>query len=161
MNSPSPAVTEAQARELIHTWGALQDEHAGLARFLPILAEQGLLLKFKDNEWAGYEGFEIHQEMKRKFFDEEHVYNEDGFSCDVHPNETHVKSQMQWIARFHDDGAARSTHFKADLQHRWVMIRCPRRNTPVIQYHECLDMQYVPGYEPQGSAAQTPIPKRQ
>lgn len=145
---PEQLVTREQAIGLIRQWGNLHDEHAGLARFMFMLDENDLVLKFRDQVWGGYEGFEQHQEVKRQFFDESHVYDDAGFEVEEDIEGTRVRSKMQWTARMRPQGAPRSEQIKVDIVHRWVMRRCPRRGTAVIQHHEVESFNYVPGYEP-------------
>ena len=152
MNHSPPAlpVTAEQATALIHQWGALFDQHVGLSQFLPILDEQNLVMKFRDQVWQGFAGFEEHLEIKRKFFDEVHAYDDSAFEVEIKPDGTHVTSQMRWEASLREDSAPRSQRLKVDIQHRWIMKRCPRRNIPVIQFHEAEKFEYVPGFEPTG-----------
>jgi hypothetical protein len=89
-----PSVTEDEVRPLIHARGRLQDDHAGLSAFLPIIAEEGFELRFGDNLWLGDAGLEGHQELKRRFFDETHIYQ----WIDVRTSEEQAEatSVMQW-----------------------------------------------------------------
>lgn len=143
-------VTADEAKELIREWGRRHDEHLGLAGFMDILVEDGLVLKFGENEWHGYAGFEAHQKLKAKFFDEAHVYDENAWEIEVADNETRARSKMMWECRTREGDAPRSRHLCADLDHRWVLVRCPRRGQPVIQFHECLSLEYRPGQGPEG-----------
>ncbi|WP_309386682.1 hypothetical protein [Cerasicoccus frondis] len=143
-------VSADETKHLIREWGRRQDEHLGLAGFIDILAEDGFVMKFGDAEWRGYEGFEQHQKLKAKFFDEAHVYVEDAWEIVVGETETQARSQMVWECRTREGDAPRSQSLCSDLEHRWVMVRCPRRGTPVIQYHECLSLKYRPGQGPDG-----------
>lgn len=147
-------VTRDEAIGLIHQWGKLHDEHAGLARFMYMLDEHDLVLKFRDQVWQGYEGFEQHQQLKSQFFDESHIYDEGAFEVEEDAEATRVGSKMQWTARMRPDGSPYSQQLKVDIVHRWVMRRCPRRGTPVIQHHEVESFDYVPGFEPKGEKTQ-------
>lgn len=149
------AVTRDEAIALIYRWGELHDDHAGLARFMPILDEHDLVLKFRDQVWEGYEGFEQHQEVKRQFFDESHIYDEQAFEVEEDTTGTRVRSKMQWAARMRRDGEPRSEQIKVDIVHRWVMRRCPRRGVAVIQHHEVESFDYVQGFEPATKSEQT------
>lgn len=143
-------VTEDEAKALIREWGRRHDEHLGLAGFMDILAEDGLVLKFGENEWHGYAGFEDHQRLKAKFFDESHVYDEDAWKIEVGERETRVRSKMTWACRTREALAPRSQALCADLRHAWRLIRCPRRGTPVILFHECLELVWREGQGPDG-----------
>lgn len=144
-------VTADEAKHLVREWGRRQDEHLGLAGFLDILADDGFNMKFGENTWHGFADFEAHQRLKDKFFDEAHDYVEDGWDIQPAAGETHVRSKMVWRCRTREDHAPRSMELCADLEHAWVMIRCPRRGTPVIQYHECLSLKWRDGQGPDGN----------
>ncbi|WP_309397827.1 hypothetical protein [Cerasicoccus maritimus] len=143
-------IPEEKAKQLVREWGRRFDEHLGLSGFLDILAEDGLLMKFGENAWRGLAGFEDHLKLKTKFFDEAHVYDESGWDIEVGETETKVRSKMMWACRTREDFAPRSQELCADLEHRWVMVTCPRRGIPVIQYHECVSLKYRPGQGPDG-----------
>jgi len=143
-------VSEEEAKELIREWGRRHDEHLGLAGFLDILSEDSFAMKFGDNEWNGFAGFEAHQRLKEKFFDEAHVYDEEAWEFEFEDVETRVHSKMVWRCRTRAPHAPRSEQLCADLRHFWVLVRCPRRDKPVIEYHECQELKWRAGEGPSG-----------
>ena len=62
-------LSEAEVRQVIITWGRLWDEHAPIADFLPLVAEEGFEIRFRGQVWRGISGLEEHKEIKRQFFD--------------------------------------------------------------------------------------------
>lgn len=147
-------ITEDEVRQLIHAWGRLQDDHAGLAAFLPIIAEEGFELRFGDQVWQGYAGLERHQETKRPFFDEVHLYQ--WIDVRTSDEQSEATSVMQWEASVREAPAPRSTRIKAVLHHSWLIKRSPHTGKPVIVRSVVDSFKYVPGFEP--GPAPTPTP---
>ncbi len=140
------AITEDEVRQLIHQWGRLHDEHAPLSAFLPIIAEEGFEIQFGEDVWQGYAGLEAHQELKRQFFDEAHIYQ--WIDVKTAGDQAEAKSVMQWEASVREPPAPRSTRIKAVLHHSWLIKRSPRTGKPVIARSVVDSFKYVPGFEP-------------
>ncbi len=139
-------ITEEEVKHLIHEWGRLHNDHAPLSAFMPIIAEEGFEIRFGDFVLKGYAGLEEHQEIKRQFFDEAHIYN----SIDVtaFPDRAEAKSVVQWEASVREASAPRSTRLKAVIHHSWLIKRSPLSGKPVIVHHIVDSFKYLPGFEP-------------
>jgi len=145
MNQHGP-VTEAEARDIIHEWGRLHDEQAGLSAFLPIIAEDGFYMRFGGKSWVGYADFEDHQITKRKFFDECHDYYD--IQVQVGEEKTIAKTKMRWTYRFRPERSPKSLLIKAYLEHTWEFRRCPRTGRAFMQGHVVDVFEYEKGFRP-------------
>src|SRR5436305_1444393 len=110
-------VSEQEARHIIAEWGRLHDLQAGLSSFLPIIAEEGLYIRFGGRSWEGYAGLEDHQITKRKFFDELHDYQD--IKVEPGAERTIARSKMTWTAHYRPERSPRSKIMKAYIEHTW------------------------------------------
>jgi hypothetical protein len=145
------AVTEAEVRALIKRWGELQDRQAGLAAFLPMVARDGFYLEFDGQRWEGYEGLESHQQMTRRFFDEQHEI----FDVRLVPRSdaTHALTSGRWDARYRPEGSPVSRQIKTRVEHDWEFRRDPATGQAVMQGHKVLKLEYLPGFAPDDAPA--------
>lgn len=139
-------ITEEDVKHLIHEWGRLHNDHAPLSAFMSIIAEEGFEIWFGDFVLKGYAGLEEHQEIKRQFFDEAHIYN--SIDVKVFADRAEAKSVVQWEASIREAPAPRSTRLKAVIQHSWLIQRSPKSGKPVIMHHIVDSFKYLPGFEP-------------
>ncbi len=139
-------LSEAEVRQIIITWGRLWDEHAPIADFLPLVAEEGFEIRFRGQVWRGISGLEDHKELKRQFFDERHIFE----SISVTPTEDGAEAAdvMIWEASHWQAPAARSERIIGTFHHSWVFIRSPRTGLPVILIHEAVANEWNPGFAP-------------
>lgn len=147
-------ITEDEVRQLIHQWGRLHDEHASLSAFIPIIAEEGFEIRFGETLWQGYAGLEAHQETKRQFFDEAHIYQWIDVTCSG--DQAEAKSATQWEASIREAPAPRSTRIKAVVHISWLIKRSPRTGKPVIARAVVDSFKYVPGFEAPAAKAIAP-----
>ncbi|MBI4965549.1 MAG: hypothetical protein HY913_19890 [Desulfomonile tiedjei] len=153
MSNTKP-LTETEVRELIELWGRLQNEHAPIVDLLPIIAEEGFEIRFRDKVWRGLRGFEDHQEVKRQFFDEEHVY--ESFDVTVLPDRAEARTVMRWEASHREAPAPRSKRLKAVFYHSWVIKRSAASGMPVIVKHFVDSCEFQPGFAPSPEAPPDP-----
>ncbi len=137
-------VTEGEARQIINEWARLHDLQAGLAAFLPIIAEEGFYMQFGDKRWEGYADFEGHQITKRKFFDEVHEYYD--VRIEVGDERTVAKTKMNWSGRYRPERSPRSKPIKAYLEHTWEFRRCARTGRAFMQGHVVDVFEYLKGF---------------
>ncbi|TAJ31009.1 MAG: hypothetical protein EPO64_02695 [Nitrospirae bacterium] len=150
----SQPITNEDVKHLIHEWGRLHNDHASLSAFLPIIAEEGFEIRFGDVVLKGYAGLEEHQEIKRQFFDESHIYN--SIDVKVSDGQAEAKSVVQWEASVRDASAPRSTRIKAVIHHSWLIARSSKTGKPVIVQHVVDSFKYLPGFEPPAPAKPAP-----
>lgn len=124
MTTPGP-VTEAEARTIIIAeWGRLHDLQAGLSAFIPLIARTGFYMAFDGKRWEGYAGFEEHQLVKRRFFDELH----DTFEARVIPgtDSTHAWTRSHGNACYRPENSPRSKTIKSLIEHDWEFAAIPQ-----------------------------------
>ena len=147
-------VSEAEARAIIAKWGQLHDLQAGLSAFLPIIARSGFFMEFAGKRWEGYEGFEAHQLVKRRFFDERH----DTFEIHVipGPESTHARTVSHWDASYRPENSPRSRMIKTLIEHDWEFRRDPATGEAFMQGHKVTKFEYLPGFAPDDAADYDP-----
>lgn len=149
-------VTADEAQAIIDEWARLQDTQAGLAAFLPIVADDGFLLQSpaESRRWEGHAGLEAHQEMKRFFFDEEHDFRD----VRIAPGEerTIAWTCLGWEARYRPQGSPTSKVVKAHMEHEWEFRRCGRTGRPYVLRLTVDSFEYRKGCGPETSVAGIP-----
>ena len=139
-------LTEEEVRNVILKWGRILNEHGPIADYLPIVAEEGFEIRFRDQVWRGISGLEAHKEVKRQFFDEEHNYQ--SITVTLLGDRAEVKDVMVWEASHWQDPAPRSERIIGTFNHAWIFIRSPRTGLPVILTHEAVSVEWKPGFAP-------------
>ena len=139
-------VSEAEVRAIIAKWGELHDLQAGLSAFIPFIARTGFYMEFAGKRWEGYEGFEAHQLVKRRFFDERH----DTFEIHVTPaaDWTHARTLSNWEASYRPENSPRSKRIKTLIGHDWEFRRDPSTRQAFMQGHKVTTFEYLPGFAP-------------
>lgn len=139
-------VTESEARAIIAEWGRLHDLQAGLSAFIPLIAPTGFYMEFDGKRWEGYAGFEAHQLVKRRFFDELH----DTFEVRITPgaDSTHASTRSHWNASYRPENSPRSRTIKTAIEHDWEFRRDPANGRAFMQGHKVTKFDYLPGFAP-------------
>jgi hypothetical protein len=140
-------VTEAEVRAIITRWGELHDLQAGLSAFIPIIAPVGFYMEFSGKRWEGYAGFEVHQLVKRRFFDELHETME--IRITPGPEVTRAWTLSNWNARYRPENSPRSRLIKTILEHDWEFRRDPASGRAIMQGHTVTRFEYLPGFAPE------------
>jgi hypothetical protein len=143
----SEPVSEAEARAIIARWGELHDRQAGLSAFMPFIARTGFYLEFAGKRWEGYEGLELHQIEKRRFFDERHEMLE--LRMMPGAEATHAWTRSHWDARYRPQNSPRSRLIKTTIEHDWEFRRDPATGRAFMQGHKVTKFEYLPGFSPQ------------
>jgi hypothetical protein len=125
----------------------LHDLQAGLSAFIPIIAPVGFYMEFAGKRWEGYEGFEVHQLVKRRFFDELH----ETVDIRVTPGAeaTRAWTLSHWNARYRPENSPRSRLIKTILEHDWEFRRDPASGRAFMQGHTVTRFEYLPGFAPE------------
>lgn len=150
-------LSEEEVRNVILKWGRLFDEHAPIADFLPLVAEEGFEIRFRDQVWRGLQGLEEHKEVKRQFFDEKHIYQ--SIEVTLLEDRAEVAEVMIWEASHWQAPAPRSERIIGTFHHDWVFIRSPRTGLPVILTHEAVSVEWKPGFAPGDSGQMKVTPE--
>jgi hypothetical protein len=139
-------VSEAEARAIIAEWGRLHDLQAGLSAFIPFIARTGFYMEFNGKRWEGYEGFETHQVVKRRFFDE----LQDTYAIRVvpAPSVTRAWTKSRWNASYRPENSARSRTIKTLIEHEREFRRDAATGAAFMQGHTVTKFAYLPGFAP-------------
>lgn len=145
-------VTEEEARTIIREWGRLHDLQTGLSAFLPFIARDGFFMEFNGKRWEGYAGFEAHQIVKRRFFDELH----DTYEVTVRPGSpvTHAFTRSRWNARYRPENSPVSREIRTLIEHDWEFRRDAATGRALMQGHTVTKFEYLPGFAPDDGGEQ-------
>jgi hypothetical protein len=137
-------LTEAEIKELAATWYRKLDVHAPMVEVLPMLAEEGLEMKFPEKTLHDYAEFEWwFQRVIRIFFDEVHTLKE--VKANVSGDKADVKVVVKWEASLWNPPAAKSERIVLDAYQTWVVTRSPTTQKPVIRTYIVDSLDYAPG----------------
>lgn len=147
-------VNEAEVRAIVARWGELHDLQAGLSAFIPIIATAGFYMEFAGKRWEDYEGFEVHQLVKRRFFDELH----ETVDIRITPGApvTRAWTLSHWNASYRPENSPRSRQIKTVIEHEWEFRRDPANGRAFMQGHTVTRFEYLPGFAPEEKSDQDP-----
>jgi hypothetical protein len=140
------ALSFDELREIILTWWKLQDAHAGLSAFLPIIAAEGFEIRLGDRSMKGYQGLEEHRELKRMFFDESHDMK--SLDVDISKDGAEARSVTRWEASYRVEPSPSSRKVKAELIHSWSLKRSSSTKKAVIVRQVLTSFEPLPGHSP-------------
>ena len=125
-------LTELEVIELAHKWYAMLNTHAPLAEFLPLLASEGLVMKFPEDTLEGIDAFkEWHKTVTHQFFDQDH--NIKFMETELEGNGAKVRIIVRWQARSWEPPVAKSTWLGYDAYQSWRVERSPESGKAVIK----------------------------
>ena len=124
-------LTESEVKQLVDDWYRKLDVHAPMVELLPMLADEGLEMRFPEVTAYGYAGFEEwYQRVIRLFFDEVHTMKE--LQIRVTDDRADVKLVVYWETSIWKPPAARSERIMLDAAQTWIVARSPQTRKPVI-----------------------------
>ena len=124
MSNTSP-LTESEVKALVDTWYARLDVHAPVEELLPLLAEDGLEMRFPEATLRGQEAFTgWYNGVIRKFFDEVHTMK--SLDIAVKGAMAKVRLVVEWQARVWDAPARNSVWLGFEAAQTWAVQRSPR-----------------------------------
>ncbi len=138
------ALTEKEVKKLVTQWYRKLDVHAPMVDLLPLLADEGLQMKFPEatlTSLAEFEGW--YQRVTRVFFDEVHKLKE--VSSTIRGDTAKVHIVVEWRASVWNPPAAKSQRIVADADQSWVVQRSAQTGTPVIASYTVNGLKYHPG----------------
>lgn len=143
MISAAP-ITEQEARELAEVWYKKLDVHAPLVELLPLLADDGLEMRFPEGVSRGHVGFEQwYERVIRLFFDEVHTVKEVALAGSG-PRPT-VKVVVNWQAKVWNPPEPSSKWLGFDAYQTWEIERSPTTGTPRIVIYVVDELRAMPG----------------
>ncbi|HEY8642553.1 MAG TPA: nuclear transport factor 2 family protein [Candidatus Dormibacteraeota bacterium] len=127
----STALGKAEVKDMVDAWYRALDVHAPVAELLPMLADEGLEMRFPEATLKGQPAFvEWYEGVTRKFFDEIHDMKE--LNIDPAGDEANVKLVVNWQAKVWNPPDAKSKWLGFDAYQTWIVKRSPQSGRPVI-----------------------------
>jgi len=139
-----PALTQQEVSEFAAQWYRKLDVHAPMVEILPLLAEDGLVMKFPEVTAHGLAGFESwYQRVIRIFFDEVHTVKE--ATAKISGGEADVHVVVQWEASVWNPPAPSSARIKLDADQTWHVRRSASTGSLEITLYTVDGLKYHPG----------------
>lgn len=133
--SSTQSLEKSEVEQLVADWYHALDVHAPAEDLLPMLATNGLEMKFPEatlynqSEFIGwYEG------VIRRFFDEIHTMKE--LTVNPSGDSADVKLVVNWQCKIWDPPAPKSTWLGFDAAQTWTVTRSPESGKAVIQMYQ-------------------------
>jgi hypothetical protein len=127
----SAPLTEEEIKQFAADWYLKLDVHAPYEEIAPMLAEEGLEMRFPEATLRGLDDFKKWYEgVIRIFFDENH--NVVTVEPKITGETAEVKVVVAWQASWWKPPAAKATRTSLDAYQRWIMRRSPTTGKPQI-----------------------------
>jgi hypothetical protein len=137
-------LTESAIKELADIWYKKLDVHAPMVDILPLLASEGLTMKFPEATLYTLAEFESwYQRVIRIFFDEVHTVKK--VSAKLRGDEADVEVVVEWQASVWNPPAAASARIKLDAYQTWTVKLDPKSGKPVVSMYSVDEMRYHEG----------------
>jgi len=137
-------LTQSETKKLVDDWYAKLDVHAPVEEFLPLLADEGLEMRFPEATLHGKDEFITWYEgVTRKFFDEIHVMKE--LTIETAGDTATVQLVVNWQAHIWNPPAAKSQWLGFDAAQKWIVRLSPQNQQPVIVTYIVQALTPMPG----------------
>lgn len=137
-------LTESEVRKLVAEWYRKLDVHAPLLEVLPLLAEEGVEMKFPGAILHGWVDFESwYEKVIRIFFDEVHRLKDVTVTLNSDTADVHVI--VEWQASVWNPPAANSARVAMDADQTWVVKKSPKTGKAVISAYIVNSLNYHEG----------------
>jgi hypothetical protein len=138
------SLAESEIKQLATDWYRKLDVHAPMVELLPMLAEDGLEMKFPEATLRGMADFESwYQGVIRIFFDEVHSVKE--VKVTPRGEGADVSVVVKWEASVWKPPAAESERIVLDAYQTWFVKRSPSSGKPVIARYTVDELVYADG----------------
>jgi hypothetical protein len=135
---------ESEVQELAAEWYRKLDVHAPLVEVLPLLAEDGVEMKFPEASLRGLAEFEgWFERVIRIFFDEVHRLKEVTVKLNGDTADVHVV--VEWQASVWNPPAANSARIVLDADQTWIVKKSPKTGKAVIATYIVNSLNYHEG----------------
>jgi hypothetical protein len=136
-------LTDAELKKFAGDWYLKLDVHAPMIEVLPMLATDGLEMKFPEATLKGLADFESwYQGVIRIFFDE--VHNVKEVKSTINGDKADVKVVVGWEASVWKPPAAKSARIILDAYQTWAVKRSAATGKPVITRYTVDELKYAP-----------------
>lgn len=140
----SAPLTENEVKAFVDDWYRKLDVHAPADEVVPLVAPEGLEMKFPEATLRGQPAFRSWYEgVIRKFFDEVHDMKE--LKITVNGDRADVKLCVNWQAKVWDPPNAKSTWLGFDAYQTWIVKRSPQTGKPVVTTYIVDELRPMPG----------------
>lgn len=137
-------LTPVEIEKLAADWYRKLDVHAPLVDVLPMLADEGLEMRFPEATLRGAAEFENWYEgVIRIFFDEVHSLKE--VKAKTTAEGADVAVVVHWEASVWKAPAAASQRIVLDAYQTWKVVRSERTGKPVIATYIVDRLEFAPG----------------
>lgn len=137
-------LNQAEVRQLVDDWYAKLDVHAPVEEFLPLLADEGLVMQFPEATLRDKQAFiDWYTGVTHKFFDEVHVMKELFIASDE--DTATVQLVVNWQAHIWNPPAAKSQWLGFDAKQRWTIQASSQTRKPVIVSYIVQTLTPMPG----------------
>ena len=137
-------LNESAVKELVELWYQKLNVHAPLVEFLPLLAEEGLEMKFPEATLHGLAEFEgWHRKVNSTFFDVNHPLKDVKVKIEGDTAKVHIV--LEWHASFWNPPEAKSKRITADADQDWMVKISPRTGKPMVVKYIVNSMTYHKG----------------
>jgi hypothetical protein len=138
------ALTAAEITEFATAWYKKLDIHVPMVEVLPMLAPEGLVMKFPETTAYGLADFESwYQRVIRIFFDEVHTVKE--VTPIIRGNQAEVHVVVEWQASVWNPPQARSSRIVLDADQTWTVRRSSRSGAIEIANYTVNGLNYHEG----------------
>jgi hypothetical protein len=142
-------LTEAEVKQLVEDWYRGLDVHAPTVEMLPLLAEEGLEMRFPEATVRGLAEFDRwYNGVLRIFFDEIHTLKKLEVALSADKTQAEIKLVVLWEASRWKAPAAQSERLKMDAAQTWVVRQSPKSGSPVIVTYIVDSLDPLPGSVP-------------
>lgn len=134
-------LTSQEIQALAADWYKKLDVHAPLVELLPMVAADGLEMKFPEatlRTHAEFEGW--YERVIRIFFDEVHTVKD--VRSEIIGDGANVKVVVHWEASIWSPPAATSQRIKLDAYQTWYVARNAETGKPVIVSYAVDELRY-------------------
>lgn len=137
-------LTETEVRQLVDNWYAKLDVHAPVEEFYPLLAHEGLEMRFPEATLRTLAEFKTWYEgVIRKFFDEIHTVKD--VKIQFSPDRANVQIVVNWQPHIWNPPAPKSQWLGFDAYQSWLVTRSLRTQQPIISIYTVDRLIPMPG----------------
>lgn len=137
-------LTESEIKQMAADWYRKLDVHVPLEEYIPLLAEQGLEMRFPEVTAYGFDAFkDWYERVINIFFDEVHTLKE--VKVTSSGNEVTVKVVVKWEASIWNPPAPSSERIILDAYQTWIVERSAKTQKPVIKTYIVDSLDYYEG----------------
>jgi hypothetical protein len=131
MNTLTP-LTELEVKQLVDDWYLKLDVHTTVEELLPMLANENLEMRLPEVKLRSLDEFKTWYEgIIHTFFDEVHTMQK--LVINTASDRADIQLVVRWEASRWPSPAPKSQRLAFDAAQRWVVVRSPDRQKPIIK----------------------------